>query len=279
MMRRVPHPVTVITAKMPHYDHPNGYRGMTVSSFNTVSLAPEIVVSFNVQRPSATYDAIKSSEKFCVHVLAATNKGAAIAAGFADGQGRQAFETAARLWGSGNALFKVNAAWIEDEPPPHRMNAPDVEDSAPPMLESNHVVFSMRCRTMKKKMVEIYDHAVVFGRVVSCRATKTTRLEWEKEKQTHGLLYVDRTYRRSGFVLDPLQANPVGSEGEQSSKLEEEEEEEEDEAEEQEEDAGVEGVGEYDDEGRRKRRNRLRQEKRRQQEAEASKTRGVSPSS
>ena len=62
-MRRVPAPVTVVTAVV------NGEgRGMTVGSFTSVSLDP-LLVSFNVGKESLMHDVIMNAESLAVHIL------------------------------------------------------------------------------------------------------------------------------------------------------------------------------------------------------------------
>lgn len=93
-MRGVPHPVAIITATQIETQFRttscNGsaaysFKGMTVSSFNTVTLSPEPIISFNVRRPSETLAALTSSGRFLVHLLAPTCSAAALARHFSRG--------------------------------------------------------------------------------------------------------------------------------------------------------------------------------------------------
>ena len=63
-MRRVPSPVTVVTAATPDGER----RGMTVGSFTSVSLEP-ILVSFNVGKDSLMNDVIANADSMVVHLL------------------------------------------------------------------------------------------------------------------------------------------------------------------------------------------------------------------
>ena len=63
MMRRVPSPVTVVTAA-----GPDEIRGMTVGSFTSVSLDPPLI-SFNVALDAQMHDLIVHVEHFAVHLL------------------------------------------------------------------------------------------------------------------------------------------------------------------------------------------------------------------
>ncbi|PGH11647.1 hypothetical protein AJ79_04787 [Helicocarpus griseus UAMH5409] len=86
LMRRVPHPVAIITSTDPTCrTAKSALRGMTVSSFNTVTLYPEAIVSFNVKLPSETFNAITTSSRFLVHLLAPTHETARLARDFARG--------------------------------------------------------------------------------------------------------------------------------------------------------------------------------------------------
>lgn len=86
LMRRVPYPVAIITSTDPSEPNtPRGFRGMTVSSFNTVSLRPDPIISFNVRRPSETLTALQSSGRFLVHLLAADQAPACLARDFSRG--------------------------------------------------------------------------------------------------------------------------------------------------------------------------------------------------
>ncbi|PYI30193.1 hypothetical protein BP00DRAFT_426795 [Aspergillus indologenus CBS 114.80] len=61
---------------------------MTVSSFNTVTLHPTPIISFNVRRPSETLTALQSSGRFLVHLLAPHARTAALARDFSRGNRR-----------------------------------------------------------------------------------------------------------------------------------------------------------------------------------------------
>ena len=63
VMRRVPSPVTVVTAA-----GAKEARGITIGSFTSVSLDPPLV-SFNVSREARMHGVITSAERFAVHIL------------------------------------------------------------------------------------------------------------------------------------------------------------------------------------------------------------------
>ncbi|KKK12552.1 hypothetical protein P175DRAFT_0535346 [Aspergillus ochraceoroseus IBT 24754] len=118
LMRRIPYPVAIITSTDP--THPPGpttskcaFRGMTVSSFNTVTLTPEPVISFNVRRPSETLNALFASERFLVHLLAPRKETAALARDFSRGNQHLALLNA----GEGGSEFEFCSYF---SPAPHR---------------------------------------------------------------------------------------------------------------------------------------------------------------
>lgn len=63
VMRRVPSPVVVVTAK-----GETEARGITIGSFTSVSLDPPLV-SFNVGKQSKMEDVMRACDRFAVHVL------------------------------------------------------------------------------------------------------------------------------------------------------------------------------------------------------------------
>ncbi|KAG7055761.1 flavin reductase like domain-containing protein, partial [Colletotrichum scovillei] len=92
VMRRVAHSVVVATAT----DRAGRPRGMTMSSFVSLSMEPVPLVTFNVRTPSRTLDAIhESGGVFNVHVLAEGGEGARVADLFTRGNA-----------GAGEGLFE-----------------------------------------------------------------------------------------------------------------------------------------------------------------------------
>lgn len=63
-------------------------RAMTISSFASLSVEPAPSVMFNISLPSHTFEAIASSRRFNVHILAGSERGAQLAARFARGHSR-----------------------------------------------------------------------------------------------------------------------------------------------------------------------------------------------
>lgn len=86
MMRTVPHPIAIVTTQSPTaQDDQDAVMGATVSSFNTVSFSPDLVVSFNLTADSATYRTILDSNHFCVNFPVNNHAGSLLADRFTQG--------------------------------------------------------------------------------------------------------------------------------------------------------------------------------------------------
>ncbi|OAX83349.1 hypothetical protein ACJ72_02290 [Emergomyces africanus] len=172
LMRRVPHPVAIITSTDPgSATARTAFRGMTVSSFNTVTLYPETVVSFNVKLPSETFNAIRSSSRFLVHLLAPTHATARLARDFSQGNTnvmladeKQRFFKFVPLSGRDNDLLPSIA---EGKPPRLALMNNDKGDSAESITTSpDYFPFIFECRYLPQS-VKVGNHVVVLGRVTN----------------------------------------------------------------------------------------------------------------
>lgn len=106
-MRTVPHPVMVVSVDQ-EYGKQTRLRGMVVSSFNTVSLYPEAIVSFNVKLPSATYEAMVARGYFTVSALWAAETAQAFL------QSVPGDETLQNRLASGTR-FTLQCQWLKDK--------------------------------------------------------------------------------------------------------------------------------------------------------------------
>ena len=159
-MRRVPYPVSIITATDPSSTNNNNipshsFRGMTVSSFNTVTLTPEPVISFNVKRPSETLTALRSSRRFLAHLLAPNKATATLARDFSRGNhnltildGKGEFEFVGHDSADGGLLPMLRRRGATE-------NSGGEEDFP----------FIFECRVNEQEM-EVHDHTIVLGTVV-----------------------------------------------------------------------------------------------------------------
>ncbi|KIX92144.1 uncharacterized protein Z520_12137 [Fonsecaea multimorphosa CBS 102226] len=188
-MRHVPHPVAVITStdtSVGTNGDPSAWRGATVSSFNTVTLDPIPIVSFNIKQLSSTYEAIEASGLFNVHLFLCDPKGQEIAEKFARGNATSPFH-----------LPNGTLAWFAQEPSSDA--APALGSDSPPVIECLPK-FQIRCRYLPDKAVEIGDHMVLFGEV------ERVVDGWERVTDSDVCLYyVNGRYAQSpsGFTHRP----------------------------------------------------------------------------
>ena len=128
-MRRVPHPLMVITTTTNKGDS----AGLLVSSFNTVTLRPKPLVSFNIRLPSSTYDAISSSGSF----------------------------TATAIWSTETAdayIKRMHAGSLQYQ-------GLDSQSQGPASVLSGGL-FKFDCEWLREKSTEVGDHVIMVGRVL-----------------------------------------------------------------------------------------------------------------
>lgn len=152
-MRRVPYPVAIITATDPSGPQETSFRGMTVSSFSTVTLTPHPVISFNVRRPSETLNALLASRRFLVHLLAPGPATATLARDFSKGNAT----LSAML--SGHGEFEFSALDTENERPLPILRRKGSGDS------NADFPFVLEC-TLHPEKIDVHDHSIVLGTVV-----------------------------------------------------------------------------------------------------------------
>lgn len=171
LMRQVPYPVAIITATEPSGPaDTTSFRGMTVSSFNTVTLTPHPVISFNVRRPSETLNALLASGRFLVHLLAPGPTTATLARDFSKGN----VTLASMLSGHGDFEFgALDVSSSEGSERPLPILRRKQQDST----ESNgdgDFPFIFECTLHPHKM-DVHDHSIVLGTVVrAIQDSKTT---------------------------------------------------------------------------------------------------------
>lgn len=105
---RFPTGVTVVTAQKDDQSHV----GLTVSSFNSVSLDPPLVV-WSLSRNSSSLAAIQASERYVIHVLGSDQM--ALASRFARGSAEERFADVTMTQAPNGApkLDAPCAAWFE----------------------------------------------------------------------------------------------------------------------------------------------------------------------
>ncbi|OJJ97875.1 hypothetical protein ASPACDRAFT_122587 [Aspergillus aculeatus ATCC 16872] len=206
LMRQVPYPVAIITSTDPHAhartsaspspSQPSSssspFRGMTVSSFNTVTLHPTPIISFNVRRPSETLTALQSSGRFLVHLLAPHPRTAALARDFSRGNRRLGILPAPETGDKPGEEEPGTAGYEFAALPPSPVESenvsstnPNTKDAHPPPLpllrrrnrspgsaanpkdqeKVDDFPFVFECRVLPQS-IQVQDHTIVVGRVV-----------------------------------------------------------------------------------------------------------------
>lgn len=184
-LRSLTHPVALVTS----YLRPSktrsidwdSLRGVTVSSFNTVTLDSQPIISFNLKVPSRSWDAIRESQRLRVHLLEASNRGAAIAQAFTrphDHPGQAFLELRESL----QLQIAVNRAG----------RPPIIQD-----CDHGAVLAHMEAYLLPEKCVVVGDHVVVLAEVANVTFGN------EKHEDLDGLAYAKRGYRMRGQEVYP----------------------------------------------------------------------------
>ncbi|KAK1824965.1 hypothetical protein LTR12_000506 [Friedmanniomyces endolithicus] len=217
--RTLTHPVAIVTSRAPTSitsitstteDYTDDWlaqcRGVTVSSFTTLSLHPVPVVTFNLKVPSGTWDAIAASERLFLHLLAATPEAAGLAHHFSLPHAKALEQT-------------HTSGKFEGSKPPSRFHIPlrlsrqDVLSSSPipPRITSDpkSVFARLEGALLREKCVKVGDHVLVVAEVrrVSTRGQRWTTV-WDQNESERalekvvGLGYGKRAYRGMGEVVE-----------------------------------------------------------------------------
>lgn len=170
-MTDVPHPVVVVTAckdvewPFPQQASPypdlsplyTSFCGATVSSFNSVTLGPPPIISFNLRVPSTTLSGILKHKQFRVNVLRPTKAAALIADSFVKGKHEEAFEETAR-----------GRHWVGLDNVQPLAARTTVGDSAP-FIHGVGIRAVVSCKAIPEKFVEVGDHVIVVAEVIKVR--------------------------------------------------------------------------------------------------------------
>lgn len=167
MMRRIPHPLTVITAQSAHSPFPSG---LLVSSFNTITLSPSPYVSFNLKLPSLTYTEIHQSRTFVA-----------------------------------SAVSSVQLAkdFLLDKKDPRSLAALNcnVRNSENRLKSGRGGIWWMRCQYMERESVKVADHVVVIGKVTETEFYGDDARGAEKVNNSP-LIYSEGRYRVAGEPIE-----------------------------------------------------------------------------
>ncbi|KUI57966.1 hypothetical protein VP1G_05241 [Cytospora mali] len=140
-------------------------RGMTMSSFTSLTLHPTPLITFNIATPSRTLDAVSHSRRFNIHVLSGDADGARVADWFRRGnaEGLGVFEAGKMKEGCG-----CEVVGQKQEQEQHGLEG-DVRGGAP-LLRGPGVLYALRCRLLDDEpvggLVRVRDHVLVVAEVV-----------------------------------------------------------------------------------------------------------------
>jgi flavin reductase (DIM6/NTAB) family NADH-FMN oxidoreductase RutF len=170
-MRSITYPVAIITSSDINIDSmggPKSWRGATVSSFNTVSMYPTPIVSFNIHEKSSTLEAIRRSGFFAVHLLSRTPEAMDIATRFSKPLGDAHFQRQDLLL----QPYVKDKSWS-------RIDGLFKKISLPPKLQwqteeqPRAILSHILCQVSTTLDIKIEDHVVVFGE---------PKVVWSKER-------------------------------------------------------------------------------------------------
>ncbi|KAJ6017474.1 FMN-binding split barrel-like protein [Penicillium sp. IBT 35674x] len=187
LMRRVPYPVAIITATDPSgAPDTSSFRGMTVSSFSTVTLTPNPVISFNVRRPSETLNALLASQRFLVHLLAPGSATATLARDFSKGN----TTLASMLNGHGDFEFSALPVCPGEQDLGSKRPLPILQrrDGSNDLMEDGRNTdfpFVLEC-TLHPQKIDVQDHSIVLGTVVRAIEAEDIALSERKCAQESG---------------------------------------------------------------------------------------------
>ena len=211
-LRALSHPVVLVTSRVPRgpsnrasrdaiNDRVLFYRGLTVSSFNSVTLDPEVIVSFNVRVPSRTWDAISDSRNLVAHFLTASPAGAALAHEFTRPHERpdEAFWNLRRM-----------GAYV---------SGARSRTAAPKIRFKDAVLATVRATLVKDKCVAVGDHMIVVAKVdkVELPDEVAKKALSDANVMDKGLTYAQRGYRSVGHEIQPMTMSEAQSQSQQTS--------------------------------------------------------------
>lgn len=190
-LRHITQPVALVTSFMPQSAEQNGdlkhklARGVTVSSFCTVTLHPVPVVSFNLRVPSRSWDAISASGHFRVHLLKASPEGATAAHAFTlpYEQPHEPFEYLNRS----GAFTKYG----------ERTKNPAV---VPRIKWAEAIHADFVAKVLPEKCITVGDHVIVVAEV-----TKISSADGHALSDTGALAYGMKGYRQLGNEIEPME--------------------------------------------------------------------------
>ncbi|KAH8652196.1 flavin reductase like domain-containing protein [Xylariales sp. PMI_506] len=191
-------------------------RGMTIGSLSSLSLQPQQRVAFNITLPSRTFEAIKSTRRFNIHILDNSPNGAEVAKQFSQGHsnlnhqkiegltGYKALKSIGITIGNAKSRFRAMKQYMESIPDDNtitdeaagQLGYEASHAANVPMLSSNAVLYVLRCDVAKPTednpaggLIKIDEHsAIVIGNVHSFLLN-------DQPRNSTGLMYANKEYR------------------------------------------------------------------------------------
>ncbi|EED24519.1 hypothetical protein TSTA_078730 [Talaromyces stipitatus ATCC 10500] len=211
LMRRIPHPVAIVTAyssSSTSTTRPSP-RGMTVSSFNTVTLHPKPIITFNVRQPSETLAALQSSGRFLVHLLAPTTTMARLARNFSRGNVNVELDRFEFIEFDSLKQDSISSSGdnkTSERILPRLIRRRNNDEAKHDTKEEEDFTFILECEYLPDKSVQVYDHMIVLGnvqRILSPGTTGDTALQQGPEASRHTkedfcLMYADTRFWEMG---------------------------------------------------------------------------------
>lgn len=157
-------------------------RGMTMSSFTSLSLHPTPLITFNIATPSRTLDAVSQSREFNIHVLSGDDEGARVADWFRRGNSTDlgVFEEGKMREGCGCEAVQGQGG------------------RGAPLLKGRGVLYGLKCKLVDDEphcgLVRVRDHVVLLAEVVDIVEGRGE----QHGQDVFGLTYADRQYRQLG---------------------------------------------------------------------------------
>ncbi|KAH7360373.1 flavin reductase like domain-containing protein [Rhexocercosporidium sp. MPI-PUGE-AT-0058] len=186
---------------------PSLYRGITLSSFTSLSMGPEPLITFNIGFPSRTLSALTETRHFLIHVLKSTRRGAGLADTFTKGN---ATHTVPGTDARGKVL--INTAFHEATRRPQlKLRVHEIDRSGQtsvrlPLLDYRPgVKAALECQVLGEGdragggLIRIGDHVLVVAKVTGIIAgvgefTSTASVAALDAESSRGLCYRDGMY-------------------------------------------------------------------------------------
>jgi len=227
-MRALPGPIVVLTAANYHEGAPNVYRGITISSFSSLSMSPDPLVTFNIKsemkagvKPSRALRILRKAPHFLVHIIDDTPEGVRLANFFAtvhdqqftpEAQEKAGFEVEEltgfrhtlgtplilpRLRGKGiSRVLRCEILRGGVCVPGYDILGPNIVDheSEP----RNKLYQSSDKRSIRRGFIRIGDHVLCIAKVLEVMENDTLI----PSDARSGLGYMDGKYRTAGEVIE-----------------------------------------------------------------------------